>query len=62
MTSGVIITLIICGSLVLMSAISAYGKAHERKQVIKQLDEFKKTFPQFKDDNNDNDNDYFKKF
>lgn len=58
MTSGVIITLIICGSLVLMSAISAYAKAQERKHVIKQLDNFTKNFPQFDEEKKD----YFKDF
>lgn len=63
MTSGVIITLIICGSLVLISLISAIGKAQERKAVNKHLNEFTKAFPKFDEKNKDNDsNDYFKKF
>lgn len=60
LTSGVIITLIICGTLVIISIISAIGKAHARKMVNKQLDNFKKAFPSFEEDNSDND--YFKKF
>lgn len=63
MSTGVLITLIICGTLVLMSIISAFGKAHERKQAIRQLDDFKKRFPGFDEKNQDNENnDYFKKF
>lgn len=63
MTTGIWITLIICGTLVLISIISAVGKANERKQAIKQLDDFKKRFPGFNEKNQDNENnDYFKKF
>lgn len=63
MTTGVIITAIICGTLVLISIISAVGKANERKQAVKQLDDFKKRFPNFDEKNQDNENnDYFKKF
>lgn len=63
MTTGVIITVIICGTLVLLSIISAVGKANERKQVNKHLDDFKKSFPNFEEKNQDNDSkDYFKKF
>lgn len=63
MSTGIWITLIICGSLVLISLISTVGKAHERKQAIKQLDDFKKRFPGFDEKNQDNENnDYFKKF
>lgn len=35
MTTGIWITLIICGTLVLISIISAVGKANERKQAVK---------------------------
>lgn len=64
MTTGIWITLIICGTLVLISIISAVGKANERKQAVKQLDDFKKRFPDFEEKNqdNNNNNDYFKKF
>lgn len=63
MTTGIWITLIICGTLVLISIISAVGKANERKQVNKHLDDFKKSFPNFDEKNQDNENnDYFKKF
>lgn len=63
MTTGIWITLIICGTLVLISIISAIGKAHERKQVNKHLSEFTKVFPNFEEKNQDNENnDYFKKF
>lgn len=63
MTTGVIITAIICGTLVLMTVISTIGKANERKQVNKHLDDFKKSFPGFEKKNQDNENnDYFKKF
>lgn len=63
MTTGIWITLIICGTLVLISIISAVGKANERKQAVKQLDDFKKRFPGFNEKNQDNENnDYFKKF
>lgn len=63
LTSGVIITLIICGTLIIMSIVSAIGKAHERKQVNKHISEFTKAFPKFDEKNQDNDsNDYFKKF
>lgn len=63
MSTGVIITAIICGTLVLISIISAIGKAHERKQVNKHLSEFTKAFPKFDENNQDNENnDYFKKF
>lgn len=63
MTTGIWITLIICGTLVLISIISAVGKANERKQAVKQLDDFKKRFPGFDEKNQDNENnDYFKKF
>jgi len=60
MTSGVIITLIICGSLVLMSIISAVGKAQERKHVNDQINNFNKAFKNFDEKNQDND--FFKKF
>ncbi|MBR4683141.1 MAG: hypothetical protein IKP06_07610 [Elusimicrobiaceae bacterium] len=63
MTTGIWITLIICGTLVLISIISAVGKANERKQAVRQLDDFKKRFPGFDEKNQDNENnDYFKKF
>ena len=63
MTTGIWITLIICGTLVLISIISNIEKAHERKQAVKQLDDFKKRFPGFDEKNQDNENnDYFKKF
>lgn len=63
MSTGVIITAIICGTLVLMTVISTIGKANERKQVNKHLSEFTKAFPKFDEKNQDNENnDYFKKF
>lgn len=63
MTTGIWITLIICGTLVLISIISNINKAHERKQAVKQLDDFKKRFSEFDEKNQDNENnDYFKKF
>ena len=62
-TSGVIITLIICGTLFLLSVVNAISKAHERKQVNKSLDRFKSVFPNFEEKNKNNDpKDYFKKF
>lgn len=60
-TSGVIITIIICVTLVLISLISAWSKNNQRKQVNKSLDNFKKAFTNFEKNNQDN-NDYFKKF
>lgn len=62
MTTGIWITLIICGTLVLLSLISAKAKANERKQVNKQLDDFKKAFPRFEEKNQENDKDPFKPF
>lgn len=61
MTTGIWITLIICGTLVLMSVISAVGKANERKHVNDQINNFNKAFKDFEEKNKDN-NDYFKKF
>ena len=60
MTTGIWITLIICGSLVLMSIISAVGKAQERKHVNDQINNFNKAFKDFDEKNQDND--FFKKF
>ncbi|MBR6503164.1 MAG: hypothetical protein IKT42_06965 [Clostridia bacterium] len=60
MTTGIWITLIICGSLVLMSIISAVGKAQERKHVNDQINNFNKAFKNFDEKNQDND--FFKKF
>lgn len=60
MTTAVLITLIICATLVIISIVSAIGKAHERKEVIKQIDDFKKAFPNFEEQNSENN--YFKKF
>lgn len=60
MTTGVIITLIICGTVVILSVISAVGKANERKRVNEQINEFKKAFPKFEEKNQDND--FFTKF
>ena len=62
-TSGVIITIIICTTLFLLSVVNAITKAHERKQVNKSLDRFNSIFPNFEEKNKDNDpKDYFKKF
>lgn len=64
MSTAVIITLIICGTVVLVSIVSAIEKAHERKTVNKQIDKFSKAFPRFetpekKDKDKD---DFFKPF
>ena len=48
-TSGVIITLIICLTLIVLSVIDAAKKSYERKRTVKQLMEFKKAFPTFED-------------
>ena len=62
-TSGVIITLIICATLIIISIISAIGKAAERKRVQQDLKPFKDAFPNFERRNQGNENnDYFKKF
>lgn len=58
LTSGVIITIIICVTLVIMSVINAISKAIERKKVNKDLKPFNDAFPTF----TDNSKDYFKKF
>ena len=48
MTSSVLITLIICITLVIISIASAVGKAYERKIINKQINDFDKTFNGFK--------------
>lgn len=64
MTTGVIITLIICGTLIVLSAINAIEKARGRKEVIKKLQQFDKAFPNVKptERRNDNANDDLPKF
>lgn len=64
LTSGVIITIIICATLVAMSVINAIAKAHDRKIVNRSIDKFSKAFPKFetpekKDEDRD---DFFKTF
>lgn len=48
-TSGVIITGIICLTLIVLSAINTAAKSYERKRTVKHLMEFKKAFPTFED-------------
>lgn len=63
LTSGVVITLIICATLVVMSIINAIGKAHERKVVNRSIDKFSKTFPKFEvPEKNEDKDDFFKTF
>lgn len=59
-TSGVIITLIICATLIILSVLNTIGKAYERKRVKKELNDFMKAFPTFNKDNKKDD--YFSKF
>ena len=60
MSTGVIIALIICGTLIILSVISAVSKANERKHVNNQINKFTKAFPKFDEKNQDND--FFKNF
>lgn len=63
-TGIIIITLIICGTLVVMQIISAVEKANQRKEVNRKLQQFNKAFPTVKptEKNNDNANDDLPKF
>lgn len=45
MSTGVTITLIICGTLVILSLIQNISAALGRKKVKRELDSFKKAFP-----------------
>lgn len=48
MNTAIVITLIICGTLVVLSIISTISKASERKDLNKKLDRFSKAFPDLK--------------
>lgn len=48
MSTGIIITLIICCTLIIMQIVSAVAKALGRKEVIKKLQQFDKAFPTVK--------------
>lgn len=45
MNTAIVITLIVCSTLIIMQAISAIDKANQRKSVMKKLDRFSKAFP-----------------
>lgn len=53
MSTGIIITLIICATIVIITIIGGLTAALNRKQVTKQLDQFKKAFPTTTTKNND---------
>lgn len=48
MNNAIIITLIICITLIIMSLISAFEKAHARKQVVKRVKKFTDAFGDLK--------------
>lgn len=62
LTSGVIITLIICATLIVMAIINAVAKAHDRKAVNRSIDKFSKAFPKFEVPEKNKNDDYFKTF
>lgn len=64
MSTGIIITLIICGTVILLSVINTVNKAQGRRDVIKKLQQFDKAFPTVKhtEKRNDNANDDLPKF
>lgn len=62
MSTGIIITLIICGTLIIMQIISAVDKANQRKAVSKKLQQFKKAFPTVKPMEKRNNDDDLPKF
>lgn len=64
MSTGIIITLIICGTVILLAVINTVNKALGRRDVIKKLNQFDKAFPTVKhtENRNDNANDDLPKF
>ena len=64
LTSGVVITLIICATLVIMSIINAIAKAHDRKAVNRSIDKFSKAFRKFEtpEKKGESKDDFFKTF
>lgn len=64
MSTGIIITLIIFGTGILLSVINTVNKALVRRDVIKKLNQFDNAFPMFKntEKRNDNANDDLPKF
>ena len=64
MSTVIIITLIICGTVILLAVINTVNKALVRRDVIKKLNQFDKAFPTVKhtEKRNDNANDDLPKF
>lgn len=62
MNTAIVITLIICGTLIALSIISNVSKANERKSVNKRIEQFKKAFPNLKDLEKRDQSDDFPKF
>ena len=55
MSTGIIIALIICATIVIVTIIGGLTAALNRKQVTKQLDKFNEAFPTAKRNNNNDD-------